>query len=83
VATVVGTQWSVPDAAASVLMFLFHHYLRAENLPPAEALRQAQLWMITPDRRPPDTMPAQLRALTTRSEPAPPTAWAAFIHFGR
>ncbi|RSM64709.1 hypothetical protein DMB66_18860 [Actinoplanes sp. ATCC 53533] len=83
VATVVGTQWSVPDAATSVLMFMFHHYLRQENLPPAEALRRAQLWMIAPNHRPPATMPAQLRALTTRSEPAPPTEWAAFVHFGR
>jgi CHAT domain-containing protein len=83
VATVVGTQWSVPDAATSVLMFMFHHYLRQENLPPAEALRRAQLWMIALDRRPPATMPAQLQALTARSAPAPPAEWAAFIHFGR
>jgi CHAT domain-containing protein len=84
VATVVGTQWSVPDAATSVLMFMFHHYLRQENLPPAEALRQAQLWMIAPNHRPPATMPARLQTtLTARSEPAPPIEWAAFIHFGR
>jgi CHAT domain-containing protein len=83
VATVVGTQWSVPDDATSVMMFMFHHYLRHENLPPAEALRQAQLWMITPDRRPPSTMPTDLRLLTARSDPASPGEWAAFIHFGR
>ncbi|GID32019.1 CHAT domain-containing protein [Paractinoplanes brasiliensis] len=83
VATVVGSQWSVPDAATSVLMFMFHHYLRHENLAPAEALRQAQLWMITPDEEPPATMPARLRSLTARSEPASPAEWAAFVHFGR
>ncbi|MCU7728863.1 CHAT domain-containing protein [Actinoplanes sp. KI2] len=83
VAAVVGTQWSVPDAATSVLMFMFHHYLRREGLPPAEALRRAQLWMITPDHQPPATMPAQLRSLTARSDPAAPTEWAAFLHFGR
>jgi CHAT domain-containing protein len=83
VATVVATQWSVPDEATSVLMFMFHHYLRHENLPPAEALRQAQLWMITPDRRPPLTMPPDLQSLLTRSNPASPIEWAAFVHFGR
>ena len=82
VAAVVGTQWSVPDAATSVLMFMFHHFLRAEALPPAEALRRAQLWMIAPGRRPPASMPAQLRALMERADPAAPVAWAAFVHFG-
>ncbi|MBL7258044.1 CHAT domain-containing protein [Paractinoplanes lichenicola] len=83
VATVVGTQWSVPDAATSVLMFMFHHFLRQERLAPAEALRRAQLWMISSNRRPPATMPPWLRALIVSPGPASPGEWAAFVHFGR
>jgi hypothetical protein len=79
--SVVSAQWGIPDADTSVLMFMFHHYLRHEALPPADALRAAQLWMLH-DRTPPDTMPRQLRE-NLREERPPVAAWAAFVHSGR
>ncbi|WP_194908274.1 CHAT domain-containing protein [Catenulispora rubra] len=79
--SVVSSQWAVPDADTSVLMFMVHHYLRHEGLPPADALRAAQLWMLH-DRTPPDTMPQQLRE-NLRAQQPPVAAWAAFIHSGR
>ena len=50
VRSVLSTQWSVPDEATSVLMFMFHHYLMVDGLPAWEALRQAQLWMLDEQR---------------------------------
>jgi CHAT domain-containing protein len=80
---VIGTQWSVPDEASSVFMFMLHHYLRVAGLAPRDALRQAQLWMTAPDRRPPADMPFSLRSLLKRTNLAAPVGWAAFVHFGR
>ncbi len=37
--------WDVGDAASADLIARFYHGLLAEDLPPAEALRRAQLWM--------------------------------------
>jgi len=79
--SVISSQWGVPDADTSVLMFMVHHYLRHEALPPADALRAAQLWMLH-DRTPPDTMPEQLRE-NLREQRPPVAAWAAFVHSGR
>jgi CHAT domain-containing protein len=80
--SVISAQWSVPDSETSVLMYMFHHYLRGQGLRPVDALRQAQLWMLT-DRTPPAAMPAELHQHLTNN-PAPSTAsWAAFIHTGR
>ncbi|MEU8068933.1 CHAT domain-containing protein [Micromonospora sp. NPDC049151] len=80
---VVGAQWSVPDAATSVLMYMFHHYLRREGLAPADALRAAQRWMISDTRQVPAEMPDVLRAALGRTTTADPVGWAAFVHFGR
>ena len=79
--SVISSQWGVPDADTSVLMFMVHHYLRHESLPPADALRAAQLWMLH-DRTPPEAMPEQLRENLRERQP-PVSAWAAFIHSGR
>jgi hypothetical protein len=81
--TVFGSLWSVPDAETSVLMFLVHHFLNAENCAPADALHRAQLWMLDPWRRPPPGMPAELAAHCGSTELADPVAWAAFNHMGR
>jgi hypothetical protein len=78
--SVLSTQWSVPDSATSVLMFMFHHFLRAGRLPAWAALRQAQLWMLDPDRRIPDDLPATLRA---EGDLGAVVAWAAFVHWGQ
>lgn len=75
--SVVSALWSVPDTATSVLMYLFHHYLRVAGLRPADALRAAQLAMI--EGRSPVPLPPALRHDGT----AEPTAWAAFTHYGR
>jgi CHAT domain-containing protein len=78
--TVVSALWKVPDTTGtSVLMFLFHHLLRTRG--PADALRDAQLWMLDPGRDVPDEMPASLRA--GLDEPADVAAWAGFTHTGR
>jgi hypothetical protein len=75
---VVGTRWAVDDLRAAVLMCLFHRYLA--ELPPAEALRAAQLWALDPDRE----LPADIAALLGTTCPEIPlTTWAAFSHQGR
>jgi CHAT domain-containing protein len=80
VRSVISAQWSVPDGATSVLMFMVHHYLNA-GLAPAAALRAAQLWMIN-DRTPPESMPEPLRS-RVRAYPPAANQWAAFTHIGR
>jgi hypothetical protein len=81
--TVVSAQWALPDSATSALMFMFHHHLRGCGLPPVDALRAAQLWMLRRDRVVPDTMPRQLRRIVQRGNPADVVAWAGFSHTGR
>ncbi|MET7426019.1 CHAT domain-containing protein [Dactylosporangium sp. NPDC005555] len=83
VRSVLSTQWSIPDAATSALMFMFHHYLMTERCPARDALRQAQLWMLDPRRRIPDRMPEQLREQLITSELGDVIAWAGFVHWGQ
>ena len=83
VRSVLSTQWSIPDQATSVLMFMFHHYLMARRLPVWAALRQAQLWMLDERRQPPQSMPARLRRQLDGAEPAAIEAWAGFVHWGQ
>ncbi|MCR3750255.1 CHAT domain-containing protein [Lentzea californiensis] len=78
--TVLSTHWAIPDAETSALMFLFHHYLLTEGLPAREALRAAQLWMLSPDPVPPARMPADLVSLA--SDRRRVVAWAGFTHAG-
>lgn len=80
--SVVSALWSVPDAPTSVLMFVFHHYLRTEGLPASDALRAAQLWMLG-NEPPPAQMPENLRARVVRRAARDISAWAGFVHFGR
>ncbi|GAA2846248.1 hypothetical protein GCM10010443_04840 [Actinoplanes cyaneus] len=83
VRSVLSTLWPIPDAATSVLMFMFHHFLRVERRPVWDALHRAQLWMIDPRREPPERMPAELRDELARTDPAEVAAWAGFVHWGR
>jgi hypothetical protein len=82
--TVLSTQWSVPDGATSVLMYMFHHFLRADGMPAWAALHAAQNWMLDRDRAVPPGMPGPLRRhLDTTSGLPDVIAWAAFVHWGR
>ncbi|MEV4973525.1 CHAT domain-containing protein [Streptomyces scopuliridis] len=81
--SVVGSLWPVPDDATSLLMFMTHHYLRAENLSPGAALRHAQLWMLDPARELPPAMPDALALRAGALTPDDLTAWAGFTHLGR
>ncbi|WP_372348847.1 CHAT domain-containing protein [Streptomyces sp. KL116D] len=81
--SVVGSLWPVPDDATSVLMYLTHHYLRVGGLPPARALRAAQLWMLDPDRELPAGFPERLAAGAGGIEPDDLSAWAGFTHLGQ
>ncbi|WP_197361382.1 CHAT domain-containing protein, partial [Streptomyces clavuligerus] len=79
---VVGSRWTVPDGASSVLMAVFHHLLTVDGLAPPDALRGAQLWMLDPDRRPPSSLRGELLRQASRPELARIAAWAGFIHQG-
>ncbi|MEU8773575.1 CHAT domain-containing protein [Streptomyces sp. NPDC048606] len=81
--SVVGSLWPVPDEATSLLMFMTHHYLRAEGREPAEALRLAQRWMADPGRALPPHAPDGLARLLPRIVPDDLSAWAGFIATGR
>ncbi|MFC3993787.1 CHAT domain-containing protein [Actinoplanes siamensis] len=83
VRSVLSTLWNIPDAATSVLMFMFHHFLMAGRRPVWDALHQAQLWMLDPARRIPDRMPRELRDELAATDPAEVAAWAGFVHWGR
>jgi CHAT domain-containing protein len=83
VRTVLSSQWNVPDSATSALMFMVHRNLRVLGRPAWAALREAQLWMIDPDRVIPEDMPAPLREQIDRSDLAAVVAWAAFLHGGQ
>ncbi|MEV4352047.1 CHAT domain-containing protein [Actinoplanes sp. NPDC049596] len=80
--TVFGSLWRVPDEETSLLMFLVHHHLNTGRCSPADALRQAQLWMLDPDRAVPPTMPAELARHGTSPRLADPLCWAGFTHQG-
>ncbi|WP_051807398.1 CHAT domain-containing protein [Actinoplanes subtropicus] len=81
--SVLSTQWSIPDGSTSVLMFMVHQFLMVDRRTPWEALRDAQLWMLDPDREIPDRMPAELRKRLNESDPTDITGWAGFVHWGR
>ena len=83
VRSVLCTQWAVPDEETSVLMFMVHHFVHSAGLPAWAALRQAQRWMLDPDREVPADMPTPLRSALDPEKLADVVAWAAFVHWGR
>ncbi|MFI9814025.1 CHAT domain-containing protein [Saccharothrix variisporea] len=83
VRTVLSTNWAIPDQSTSALMYLFHHHLRVDGMPPWQALRAAQMWMLDPDRVPPPGMPERLRSVTADHDHAHVVAWAGFVHGGQ
>jgi hypothetical protein len=80
--TVVGSLWAVYDRFTGVLVFAFHHFLRAKGLAPAEALRAAQLWALDPDRQPLPRMPDEWRHRSRRTLLGSVEMWAGFTHHG-
>jgi CHAT domain-containing protein len=91
------TQWSVDDAATSVLMEEFYTNLWRRRMPKLEALRQAQLTVLHEPARVQSrrqelakALPGKLRETKTHGGPSsrgvakqsPPLLWAAFIFSG-
>ncbi|WP_328982444.1 CHAT domain-containing protein [Streptomyces mirabilis] len=76
-AAVVGSLWAVNDATTAALMRDFHTLLNLEGMPPAEALRTAQLRALREAR-------ARTRGKNTKGKAlaGDPTHWAAFVHQG-
>ncbi|GAA1655638.1 CHAT domain-containing protein [Catellatospora bangladeshensis] len=76
-----GSRWPVDDVPTAYLMAVFHHHLRERGLAPAEALHEAQRWMLDPDRE----ELAVLKALppVESAELASVRVWAAFSYHGR
>jgi CHAT domain len=82
VRSVISAQWPVPDEETSVLAFMVHHYICEGGLPPADALRCAQLWMLN-HQDPPASMPSTLRERHKLSDVYQVASWAGFVHSGR
>ncbi|MGW1187472.1 CHAT domain-containing protein [Streptomyces sp. NPDC002559] len=82
-ADVVGSRWTVPDVASSVLMTVFHDRLDA-GLAPPDALRAAQRWMLAPpgSRSPVRGLTPELTRVAEELDLSVPFVWAAFIHQG-
>ncbi|MEV5977668.1 CHAT domain-containing protein [Streptomyces sp. NPDC052114] len=80
--SVIGSMWPVPDEATSLLMYMTHHYLHADALPPGQALRRAQLWMLNDSRQPPPEMPPHLLSQVPHIRSTDLTGWAGFTHLG-
>ncbi|MFI6550107.1 CHAT domain-containing protein [Streptomyces prunicolor] len=76
-AAVVGSLWAVDDATTAALMRDFHTLLNLDGLPPAEALRTAQLRALREARA-----RTQGRNTKAKAPAGDPTYWAAFVHQG-
>ncbi|GHF48840.1 hypothetical protein GCM10010218_32910 [Streptomyces mashuensis] len=80
--SVIGSLWPVPDDATSLLMYMTHHYLVHDALPPGRALRAAQLWMLDDGRVAPPGMPERLAEQVRCIKGDELVAWAGFTHLG-
>ena len=94
-AGVVSTLWSVEDFPTALIVSKFYEGLFVANMPPATALRQAQIWVRDADQAAIDAYISHepsLRTLRSRGESsvvlsgaAPhsaPSCWAAFVFSG-
>ncbi|MFI1383850.1 CHAT domain-containing protein [Embleya sp. NPDC020886] len=80
--TVVSTLWPVDETTTALVLYMAHHYLDRRDLPPAQAVRTAQLWLRDPKRGIPAAMPAELAARARAIVPDDLTGWAGFTHSG-
>lgn len=80
--TVVSTLWPVDETITALALYMARHYLDRRDLPPAQAVRTAQLWLRDPKRGIPAAMPAELAARARAIAPDDLTAWAGFTHSG-
>ncbi|MYV51331.1 CHAT domain-containing protein, partial [Streptomyces sp. SID3212] len=74
---VVGSRWEVPDGLTGLMMYVFHDRLR-KGAAPVRALREAQLWLLDPDREVPGDMPRAVADILHDGDPAALELWAAF-----
>ncbi|MFJ1614393.1 CHAT domain-containing protein [Streptomyces sp. NPDC088251] len=79
---VVGSRWEVPDGPTGLVMYVFHDRLR-RGATPVRALREAQLWLLDPDREVPEDMPRAVADILYDVDPAALELWAAFACQGR
>ncbi|MET7468206.1 CHAT domain-containing protein [Micromonospora sp. NPDC005686] len=80
--TVFAAGWPGPGSSAPLLAYMTSHF-RREGLPPADALRRAQLWMLDGGRTAPQPMPDHLRTEAGEAGCAEVAAWAGVSHHGR
>ncbi|MFJ5641695.1 CHAT domain-containing protein [Streptomyces sp. NPDC093223] len=74
---VVGSRWEVPDGLTGLMMYVFHDRLRT-GATPVQALRQAQLWLLDPDRTVSGDMPRTVADILHDGDPSALEMWAAF-----
>ncbi|MBO3750640.1 CHAT domain-containing protein [Streptosporangiaceae bacterium NEAU-GS5] len=81
--SVVGSRWMLgDDIRTAAMMIVFHQALRSSGLGPADALRQAQMWMLSGDRDLLRRISPALYQMSDGHDFADPTIWAAFTHHG-
>ncbi|CBG75049.1 conserved hypothetical protein [Streptomyces scabiei 87.22] len=82
---VVGSRWAVADDPRTTLLVLLVHHHMKRGVPPRDALRAAQLWMLDPGR----VLPAELAACaplvadTAHGPLDELEVWASFTHHGQ
>jgi CHAT domain-containing protein len=86
---VIAARWQVADAVTALFMNVFHQLLNGRHPQPAQALREAQRWMLDPDREVPSGWPRVLREEADMAgrpggpDLTSPEAWAGFTYQGR
>jgi CHAT domain-containing protein/Tfp pilus assembly protein PilF len=85
--SVAASLWKVPDASTSVLMARFYANLWRKGMPKAEALREAQLFVLSHGARHPELVRGMALAsgtstLKPKGGRLPPLHWAAWVLSG-
>jgi hypothetical protein len=77
----IGTRWPLDDDTAAVFAFALHAQL-ARGVPPGEALRAAQLWMLDPQRPALPGLPPMLARERGQGRWTEPASWAGYTYHG-